>query len=469
VDRPNLLPDSGTSEAVSSSLWDVKQAAEYLSVSESWVRRHIFEIPHRREGRLIRFDPETLKRKVEDRKSLEPKEPIMVNRFQRGSWKVVGKKKMVWGKFRLEELDAKGNRKVKKVPLGLRKEFATESAIQKKLDAVMDEMLKPGAVSTKVKLYSTLVEEWKATEGMTLDEGSLNNYSNTLRACVLPTFASTDVRTITRKSIQDFLTKQAKKYSKSYVKSMRVTLCMTLAWAEQNGYLQQPNGWLEGIRLPRAFGGRKVVRTELLPEQTDQFVSRLKEPYSTLVLLLASVGIRGEAAIGLQPADLDAKNVLHVRRVIYGTGTRKRVIPLTDSEGREKEEIYPLDALVHVELLQRLRTLGAGAEWILHGRTGEPVDLGNARKRWLHPTAALIGVKVGGWHDFRHTLKRQMRRAKEDPVVVRDTLGHSRVEQQEVYDEARRTEVGEALRRVGLLLQSGRPLVPSVVPNPSIQ
>ena len=469
MERPISLPDSGTPTAVRQPLWDISQAAEYLKVSESWVRRHLAELPHSRHGRLIRFDPEGLKRTVVDRKSLEPKEPIMVNRFQRGSWKVRGKKKMVYGRFRLETLDAKGEREIAVVKLGLRKEFATEYAIQKKLDAVMDEMLKPGTVSTKVKLYSTLVEEWKATEGMTLDEGSLNNYSNTLRACVLPTFANTDVRTITRKSIQEFLTKQAKKYSKSYVKSMRVTLCMTLAWAEQNGYLQQPNGWLEGIRLPRAFGGRKVVRTELLPEQTDQFVSRLKEPYSTLVLLLASVGIRGEAAIGLQPADLDAKNVLHVRRVIYGTGTHKRVIPLTDSEGREKEEIYPLDAVVHVELLQRLRTLGAGAKWILHGRTGEPVDLGNARKRWLHPTAALIGVKVGGWHDFRHTLKRQMRRAKEDPVVVRDTLGHSRVEQQEIYDEARRSEVGEALRRVGLLLQSGKRMEPSVAPNPSIQ
>lgn len=44
------------------------------------------------------------------------------------------------------------------------------------------------------------------------------------------------------------------------------------------------------------------------------FVSRLKEPYSTLVLLLASVGLRGEAAIGLQPHDLDATDVW---RVIY--------------------------------------------------------------------------------------------------------------------------------------------------------
>jgi hypothetical protein len=91
------------------------------------------------------------------------------------------------------------------------------------------------------------------------------------------------------------------------------------------------------------------------------------------------------------------------------------------------------------------------------------VDLGNARKRKLHPTAAAIGIKVGGWHDFRHTLKRQMRRAGVDPVIVRDTLGHKKVEQQDVYDVARRSEVGNALRLVG------RQLEPNVESNQSIQ
>jgi hypothetical protein len=71
----------------------------------------------------------------------------------------------------------------------------------------------------------------------------------------------------------------------------------------------------------------------------------MKEPYSTLTLLLASVGVRGEAAVGLQPPDLDSENVLHVRRVIY----HREVIPL------EKEECYPLDAVIHAELLERLR------------------------------------------------------------------------------------------------------------------
>jgi hypothetical protein len=183
---------------------------------------------------------------------------------------------------------------------------------------------------------------------VTLGRSTLANYSNTLRACVVPTFGKQDVRTINRKAIQDFLTMQAKTYSKSYLKSMRVVLCMTLNWAGQNGCLEQPAGWLDGIRLPRQTHGRKVTRTELTPEQNRAFVERMKEPYSTLVLLLQSVPMRGEAAIGLQPADLDEANVIHVRRVIYDG----------QAEMLDKEEQYPLDAVVHSELIRRMRGLG---------------------------------------------------------------------------------------------------------------
>ena len=50
-----------------------------------------------------------------------------------------------------------------------------------------------------------------------------------------------------------------------------------------------------------------------------------------------------------------------------------------------------------------------------------------------------------------------------NPVVVRDTLGHSKVEQQDVYDEARRSEVGDALKLVG------KSLLQNVLQNPSVQ
>jgi integrase len=432
----------------------VTQTAEFLHVSTSWVRRHLAELPTIRMGRILRFDSDQLAYRLQAGKPLEPERPIMAkNRFQRGTVKLRGKKQMWYGRFRMETLNAKGEREIWNNPIGLKSLLPTKYTAEKKLREIMDERLKPGAVSTKVKLYSTLVDEWKATEGATLGDSTLKNYSNALRAYVLPTFASTDIRTITRKTIQDFLVVQSRKYGQSVLKTTRLVMRMTLSWAEQNGNLQQPNGWLTGIRLPKKFAGRKVVRTELTPEQIRAFVTRMKEPYSTLTLLLASVGLRGEAAVGLQPSDLGDDNVLRVRRVIYD----REEIPL------EKEECYPLDAVVHAELLQRLRSLGAGAKWILHGRTGEPVDLGNARKRHLHRIAKAIGVKIGGWHDFRHTLTRRMRRAGVDPIIRRDTLGHSKVEQQEVYDEAQRVEVGNALRLVGKQLE------PTVEPNQSIQ
>ena len=66
---------------------------------------------------------------------------------------------------------------------------------------------------------------------------------------------------LNRKAIQDCLATQAEKYSRSSLRSLRLVMCMTLAWAERNGYIRRPNGWLDGIRLPKKVGGRTVVRS----------------------------------------------------------------------------------------------------------------------------------------------------------------------------------------------------------------
>ena len=91
------------SDPVVERLWDIKQAAEFLHVSVSWVWRHRFELPHSRKGRLIRFNPDDLKRTVTDRKSLEPTRRLMPNnRYQRGGVYLRGKKKMWYGTYRLD-------------------------------------------------------------------------------------------------------------------------------------------------------------------------------------------------------------------------------------------------------------------------------------------------------------------------------------------------------------------------------
>jgi integrase len=206
--------------------------------------------------------------------------------------------------------------------------------------------------------------------------------------------------------------------------------------------------------LPRKTGGRKIVRTELEPSQTLGIVQRLKEPYATLVLFEGLCGRRIEEAIGIKPTDLDENNVLHIRRVIYDG----RV------EELEQEQVLPLDQPEHAELVRRFRLLGAGQEWVFHSRKGTPINPGNARRRYLHPAAKAVGVKIGGWHDFRHTLVRKMRRGGIHPVVVSAVVGHKSVElAPEVYDRANQNEIREALSLVGKQLLPN--MLPSVVGN----
>jgi integrase len=418
----------------------------------SWVRRHLSELPVApMPGRTIRINSEALRAKMDGGKSLEPKEPIMVNRFQRGGIYVRGKKKMYYGTFRIDTPE--GRRSVN-IPLGTTKELATKAAAREKLEGIISVTTKQNAVvpTAKVMKFSDLATEWRATEGVALGQITLHHYVSALRAYVTPEFADRDIRTINRKAVQDCLTKQAERYSRSSLRTLRLVMRMTLAWAERNGYIRQPSGWLDGIRLPKKVGGRNVVRTELKPEQTLAIVERLKEPYSTMVLFVASLGRRIEEATALQPEDLDENNVLHIRRVVYEG----------EVEVLEKEQLLPLDSVVHADLIRRIRELGVGKKWVFQSRAGTPINSGNVRRRFLHPAAAAVGVKIGGWHDFRHTLTRMMRRAGVNAVVVSGTLGHKSVElAAEVYDRASSTDIGQALHVVG------KQLLPTVLPNQS--
>ena len=262
---------------------------------------------------------------------------------------------------------------------------------------------------------------------------------------------------IQRKDVVNFLNEQAERYSESSLRTMRTVLRKTLNFAVQNQYIVRPHGWLDKIALAEAHG-RKVVRTELKPEQSLGIIDRLKEPHGTFALLIACLGRRSEEAAPLQPHDLDDDCVLHFRRIIY----KRRVVEL-----KEDEQIHmPLDPDEHAELIQRLRKLGEGKKWIFQSRAGTPIDHNNARRRHLKPAAAAVGVQIGGWHDFRHTLSRTLRRAGVHPVVIKDTLGHSKVDlAMNVYDKASAEDIRAGLRVVSKKLLGSDLLPKDLLPT----
>ena len=148
---------------------------------------------------------------------------------------------------------------------------------------------------------------------------TFDHYHNALNAYLLPTFATTKIGSITREEVQTFLAQQASSYSKSSLRSMKVVLGLTFGWACDCGWL--PKNPCTRLKLPRVTGGRKVIRVVLSVEQTLSIVARLPEPYATLVLFIAALGLRIGEAIAVKFSDFHG-GVLHVCRRIYDGESR---------------------------------------------------------------------------------------------------------------------------------------------------
>ena len=120
-------------------LLTVSEVAQRLGVSESWVRRHISELPAVRVGRLVRFDAALLSETIDGRmssgKSLRPERAPMPSRFQRGFVFLKGKKLKAWyGIYREDVRTPAGIARVqRKVRLGTLADLPTKNSARTNL------------------------------------------------------------------------------------------------------------------------------------------------------------------------------------------------------------------------------------------------------------------------------------------------------------------------------------------------
>ncbi len=295
-----------------------RETAALLRVSESWVRRHRSELPLLRVGRLIRFDPFLLSQLTQARmqtgKSLKPERNSMLFRYQRGYVYLTGKKVKVWyGMFREDVRTPEGQvrRRQRHVRLGTRGELPTRGAARSRLAELFR-----SSTPTMEMNFRELAERWQKAVGPTMKTTTLGHYRNALRAYVLPTFADRMISNINREDIQALLATQSKKYSRSALRSMRVVISLTLGWASDCGWLEKNP--CTRIKLPQQTGGRQVTRTVLTPKEVMAIAAELEEPYATLVLFLATSGLRIGEAIAIKWSDFDGNEICISRRICGG-------------------------------------------------------------------------------------------------------------------------------------------------------
>ena|SRR2546422_11702001 len=77
------------------------------------------------------------------------------------------------------------------------------------------------------------------------------------------------------------------------------------------------------------------------------------------------------------------------------------------------------------------------------------INPGNALKRYIRPAAKALGITLGGYHDFRHTLSTELRGSGVHPKVISDILGQKKVNlAMDVYDRTDVTDFAAPLAAV---------------------
>jgi integrase len=398
----------------------VREAAALLRTSESWIRRHIVELPAVRVGRLLRFDSALLLRQFQGKYSsgnrLKPERmvPMGCKRYQKGSLIKRGKRgrQMWYGIWREDIPNADGGliRRQRCVKLGSVSEFPTREKAREQLSQLMSK--KP---SVEMK-FSELFERWKEVIVPTLKDSTAGQYVFKLARYAVPVFGSSSIAEISRYEVEQFLADKAKMHCRNTLRAMRASLSQMLSWAVSHQWIAKNP--CSGVKVPHGMGS-KVKRLVLAPEQVLAIAEKLEEPYATLVLFLAITGVRIGEAIAIKWSDFDG-DTLHIQRRIY---ERREGPPKTPKSVR----CFPIPS----RLLDRMRQLGDG-EWVFRSKAGTPVNPGNALKRYIRPTAAQLGIPIGGWHDFKHTVSTKL--LKRHPLkVVSELVGTSEKQLLETY------------------------------------
>jgi len=178
------------------------------------------------------------------------------------------------------------------------------------------------------------------------------------------------------------------------------------------------------IDLVRQRGGRRCIPRVLTPGEIRLLLAQLAEPYHTMIVVAACLGLRASEIMGLQWQDFNWEDltVLIRRGVVNGRSG--------DTKTEASQKSLPIDLRLARSLRELWkRTLHQGPQdWVFANKGGRPRAQQNILQRHLRPAALRAGIGKIGWHTFRHSYSTMLRGAGADIKVQQELLRHSTIQ-----------------------------------------
>jgi integrase len=278
--------------------------------------------------------------------------------------------------------------------------------------------------------FKHAAERWMSVDGASFKAGTREDYNIVLTKHIFPTFETRSLDSITRNEIEDWWSVlRGKGLSPIRLSRIRTVLSSVFRRAVASGLLVQNPADAIGGRIGKARGEVRQVEWLTEPELTKLLrVAETREPrYYSMLLTLASTGLRLGEAVGLQVGDVDLeRGKFHVRRAI-----RKRQEGSPKSGKPRTVDVPPSTIAALRGWIDTVRAeaalRGQEATWLFPSSTGRPLDeplVGKTLRRILPLTGIHRRITP---HSLRHTYASLALQRGVPLLVVSRQLGHSSI------------------------------------------
>lgn len=270
--------------------------------------------------------------------------------------------------------------------------------------------------------FAAFAEEWLAAQ--TFDGKTREGVESRLRAHLLPTFGSLELRALKPSTVQGWLGSASRELAPSTVRLLLATLSSILGAAVEDGLIHTNPCRARSVKAP-ALPDDRVVPWSV--EFVEAIIAAIPERYATTAVVGAGCGLRQGETFGLRVADVDFLGQrVHVRQQVKhvrGEGN----VTAPPKRGRTRE--VPLPDSVAQAVAEHLRAFPADRDGLLFtNEAGGPINRGSFNDRVWRPAVRAAGMEPTrdtGFHQLRHHYASVLLEAGVSVRALADYLGHA--------------------------------------------
>jgi integrase len=303
--------------------------------------------------------------------------------------------------------------------IGTKLEFPTKTLAWRQVRRV--ELLPRKTSIADGRTMKALVTRYEA-ERFPVRHSTARTYRSWLKNHILPKWGDQPLSAIQPQPVELWLRGLAlAPKSKTHLRSIMHSLFEFAMFAGVLEHGRNP------ISLVRNVGATRKVRQarSLTVEQFQALLKELPEPFETLALCCATMGLRISEALGLRWGDIDWRE----SRINIERGIVAQHVDATKTRGSQKTMSIARELLEHLRLWKRRSQFRADTDWIF----ASPVKIGrlpysyNGVLLTLQRAADAAGIGKLATHAFRHSFRTWLNQTGAPIATQQKLMRHSSI------------------------------------------